>query len=195
MRALLIVPLMGPDSKNFLRVADHLRTHVYKKDAMIFKTQVQKLPISGHFSGTGFLRASDPPKKGGSNDFFESLKEAETFICIAHNGETDGPVLTDEYDDWLERQPWHTNGTGVQLWLGGVLFWQLIGRAPNTQKILLLGCNSAKSYAKCVNDVANIPVFGFKDSCAAADSATMFKHVSSIENTGKSHGMARIPAH
>ena len=194
MRALLIAAGTGKDSKNLQRVGVHLRGSVYSGDAMVFKTIVVRSPTSPPSAFVGFLPITSPPKGRTSNDFYEYLAEAKTIICIAHNGALDGPILSDEFSSFREMQPWHTNSTGTTLWDGGALFWRTVGWAPNTRKILLLGCNSGNHYAKCVNDVAGIPVFGFKDSCAAADSATMEKHVRSIETTGKSFGMIRVPA-
>jgi hypothetical protein len=194
MRALLIAAGTGKDSKNLQQVGVHLRRSIYSGDAMVFKTVVISCPTFPPSAFVGFLPITSPPKGRTSTDFYECLAEAETFICIAHNGALDGPILTDEFSSFRELQPWHTNSTGTTLWLGGELFWKNVGWAPNTQKILLLGCESGNHYAKCVNDVARIPVFGFKNSCAAADNATMEKHVRSIETTGKSFGMVRVPA-
>jgi hypothetical protein len=102
----------------------------------------------------------------------------------------DGPILAHHDPDLPttdQSQPWHLDVTQRQLADRGKSFWSRVGKALKPGgKIMILGCTSGNTYAPIVADVAQRRTFGFLDSCAAANAASMEKVVRDVEKTGKS---------
>lgn len=192
MPALIVVPGSSQHAGSFMATANDLLTTQYANNGMIFKMAFARDATQS------FLAAMTPPK-GLSKDFEETLKVATSFLTISHVGTRDGPIMTHDFTDpsdaskydWSKCQPWPTDATGRTLGSAGTDFWTRIGRAPKTDKIMILGCDSGVSYSRAVADVAGITVFGFKDECAAGNPSSMRPYVQGIEAGRIPHGIVK----
>lgn len=191
MPALIVVPASSQHAGSFMATANDLLTSQYRNDGMIFKMAFAS------DATWSFLPATSPPK-GLSSSFDDTLKAATSFLTISHVGTTDGPIMTHDFKDpsnpgkydWSKCQPWPTDGKGA-LGPAGSEFWTRIGRAPKTNKIMILGCDSGVSYSRAVADVAGIAVYGFKDECAAGNPSSMRPYVEGIEAGRVPHGIVK----
>lgn len=188
MAATILVPSQGDHAKHFKTVGKHLIDTVYGKKGWLFSSIV-------HQNGNVAVHLESSPKGSSATiDFWSQISDSGSFLTISHCGIDDGPILA-HHDPELhttdQTQPWHLEVTGRSLDTRGRSFWSRVGRAlPSSGKILILGCNSGKSYAEKVSDTAGRKTFGFTDSCSAADSKTMQARVGDIEKRGKTQNVA-----
>lgn len=185
MSTVLIAPTQGEHASLFLSTARDILKNIYKSKGSVFKTVIDE-DRKVEFKSDGLARS-----------FWDSVSAADTFITVSHCGLEDGPNLAFHDRSFPlpgSAQPWPTDGNTSHLSLEGMLFWSRVGMPgrSNTAKIILIGCDTGKTYAGAVNKVAHCPVFGFKDLCAAANSGSMQQHIKNIELAGASPGMKRF---
>lgn len=181
MAAVIVAPSQGEHASLFQTVAKSLLSKVYGGQGWIFKTIV-------HSGGNVAVHLISKPQKGDIITFWSQIEAAKSFITVSHCGAIDGPILARQDPDLTttdEMQPWHLEVTQRELAERGQRFWGRVGKhLPEGGKIMILGCASGNTYAPIVARKAQRRTFGFLDSCAAADSATMVRIVTSIETRG-----------
>jgi hypothetical protein len=186
-KALMLVPAASNHAGAFLATALDRRDTVYgKQNAMIFKMAM----ADEEGKSWSYLPAITPPA-GFSRDFYGSLNVAETFMTISHIGRIDGLIMM--HAPMIQPWPVDSNLSGVFFFLSeeGQAFWQKVGRAARTQKIVLAGCDSAQSYNQAVANAAGIPAYGFVHSIAAGNPGVTRPYIKTLESGRTPNGMEK----
>jgi hypothetical protein len=193
MSATIIYPSQGKDVNSFQATAYFACREIYDSKSTVFKTVYVK-PNSVSFVLDAFATPKDSKKMG----FWDALGDSSTFVIVCHMGFDDGPILAYQdpalYISGDYTQPWSTlKSDHSKLDVTGKLFWSKTtqGRKDKLQ-IILLGCKSGVSYAAAVAKATQCDVYGFDDSAASGDWATMKPYLQAIKSGLQKKGMVKI---
>jgi hypothetical protein len=179
--ALLLVPVGGGHAQYFPSVALDLRKLVYNGRAVVY---VVTPPPMKDLDKDCTFKLFGPAGNGFSGDFEKDLPKANTIVTVSHLGELDGPVMD------AGNQPWGIITTSYGLTMRydlnqrGFRFWQKVGNALCTRKIILCGCSGGDTYNQAVANVAGVPVYGYRKSQACAATSAILPDVQLIEEKG-----------
>jgi len=180
MFAVIIYASQGDGVTSFQATAYFANKKIYGSSAAVFKT-IYKKPFDVDFVLDTYCSPNIKNDK-----FWENVKLCSTFVTVSHFGIDDGPILAYQdpilFDDITMSQPWPTEDKDhTKLKSSGRLFWEKVGQGLS-MKIVLLGCNSGVTYAQAVATAAKCDVFGFVDSSAAGNWASMEPHLTAVES-------------
>jgi hypothetical protein len=133
-----------------------------------------------------------------------TARDLKSVVTISHGGRMDGPNLGYRADDTFPHQPWDADFQKQALKPRAISFWKTVGRSllPGG-KIILMGCQMAMDdddsnpaddfiYGKAVATFAGKTVFAADGSIAAANRATVLRHIRAIERGSVRRPMKRF---